>query len=632
MSNDKKKKALPPPSPPNEDQAAKEYPGLFIDQALYSESALLCLYGWSPSPARSIARLTLMAPGVRLELAERLHRLPRPDLLNAFPALQGDDFGLFAALAVTPRQLHGACLRLETCYGETTTVELKLRAVEWVESVRLMRSLGTPVLSNLSALIESLRIQEGSAEAVQRLTRLATEWMETHHAALPLIIVEPAKYGFFAVDRAWALGKGSLLMMGWRFDPYRLGMRIHLHTPSGQSLDLTNQLFPLPRPDVAEAYRDQFLDIPEETGWISHARLPTAPGEVRLLELRPAQGPSCWVRVPDTRNALTGSALVREILHWIPQPQRMRRRLHALFDDHLGPAFNAIAPTAPPGVERIESITFGLPVAAPRVSVLVPLYGRYDFLRHQLAHFADDPDFQAVDLLYLVDDPKIWVDTLDLATTVQPLFGIPFRVVHAGANLGYAAINNLGVRLARADRLLLLNSDVIPFHPGWLGTLLEALERLPNAGAVAPLLLFPEGAVQHAGMTVGEHPIFPGFLFNRHPGKGQPWSGSDTSLERAMLTAACLLLRTADYRACGGMDEGYRVGDFEDSDLCLALRQRGLRLYLAPETTLCHLERQSQQLTDLGDLRMLLTLYNAWRFGDKIRAGQLPDPRRIMEG
>lgn len=340
---------------------------------------------------------------------------------------------------------------------------------------------------------------------------------------------------------------------------------------------------------------------------------------------------SRWLRLPDTRNPLSGSALVREILSWVPQPRRIGRRLYTLFDGHLGPALNTIAPSRIPRAEHIESIDFGNPPHQSRVSILVPLHGRYDFLRHQLAQFADDPDFQTVDLLYLVDDPSILADTLELAATVQPLFGIPFRVVHAGVNLGYAAINNLGARLARADALLLLNSDVIPLHPGWLGTLLDNLEQLPEAGAVAPLLLFPEGAVQHAGMVAGEHPAFPGFLFNLHPGKGQPWTGSDAPSVQAMLTAACLLLRTADYRACGGFDERYRVGDFEDSDLCLTLRQRGKRLYLVPAAKLCHLERQSQQLAELGGLRMLLTLYNAWRFGDKICTGQLPDPRLARE-
>ncbi|WP_201092274.1 glycosyltransferase [Thiocystis minor] len=611
-------------------QAVDGMPGLCIDHALYTESALLCLYGWSASPAHSIRRLFLLAPETQIELTERIHRLPRPDLTEIFPELRDGEYGFFGLLALAPKQLSGARLHLEMQDGHRTTLFLKPKVVEWTEFAVFMRSLWCHAMSDLPTLLGHCRTLKKS-RLTKRLTHLATSLVETHHADLPLSVSAPAEHGMIALDRAWALGAGGCLLTGWRFDPYGTKPRIFFHSPAGQSLEITDCLFPVPRPDVADVHRDHFPEMTEDTGFLCRVPFPTNPGDTRLIELRRAPGQSRWLRLPDTRVARSDTSLINDILSWVPQPQRMRRRLYALFNDHLGPTLDAIEPRSPPATEDIATHAFGVPPEAPRVSILVPLYGRYDFLRHQLAQFADDPDFQAVDLLYLVDDPRILTETLELASAVQPLFGVSFRVAHAGANLGYAAINNLGARFARADTLLLLNSDILPLHPGWLATLLDALEHLPEAGAVAPLLLFPEGAVQHAGMVAGEHPAFPGFLFNLHPGKGQAWNGPETPSEQIMLSAACLLLRTADYLACGGLDEGYRVGDFEDSDLCLVLRQRGRRLYLAPAAKLCHLERQSQQLAEQGDRRMLLTLYNAWRFGDKIRAGRFPDPRLAME-
>lgn len=606
-------------------------PTLCLDQVLQTESALLCLYGWSPHPETSIRRLVLMTAEERIDLTRRIHRIPRPDLAATFPELVNASFGLFLMLVMPPKSRQDASLFLETTHGETAVLALSPRAVAWTDCEFLMRSLWPQTLGDLPILLEQ-SLALGQTRLAERLVRLRTSLIATYHGTLPLSTHEVMSHGFFAIDRAWALGAGGLLLMGWRFDSHGRCSAIHLHSPGGPSVDITDRLFAVPRPDVAEAYRSRFPEIPGDTGFVCWVPLPTEPGEIRLVGLRRTSRVTQWLRLPDTRHAPSGLALVHEIFNHVPHPRRMRRRLHALFDAHLGPAISAIAPRPPPKPEQIEIIVFGTPPAAPRVSILVPLYGRYDFLRHQLAQFADDPDFQDVDLLYLVDDPHILNDTLELATVIAPLFGLPFRIAHAGANLGYAAINNLGARLARAETLLLLNSDVIPLHPGWLGTLLNTLAQLPEAGAVAPLLFFPEGAVQHAGMVAGEHPMFPGFRFNLHPGKWQPWIGTETPSEHVMLSAACLLLRTTDYLTCGGLDEGYRVGDFEDGDLCLELRQRGKRLYLAPASKLCHLERQSQRLADLGDWRMLLTLYNAWRFGDKIRTGQLPDPRRALEG
>lgn len=601
-------------------------PTMFIDKALQVESALFCFYGWSPHGEASISRLWLFTTVERIDLTSRIHRLQRTDLAAIFPNLGDALHGFFFLLVQPPEAMRDASLLLETVHGETASLPLLTHSASWTEGESLLRSLWSQTFDDLPVLLEQSRALR-LTRLTERLIRLQARLMTSYHGTLSVNTHEVMSHGFFALDRAWALGAGGLLLMGWRFDPCHRVQTIHLHALCGLSVNITDRLFAVPRPDVVEAYRSRFPEIPPDTGFICLIPLPTAPGDMRFIQLRRASGGSRWLRLPDTRQALSGLALVHDIFNHVFNPGRMRHRLHALFDQHLGPAITAIAAAPPPPPERIETVVFGTPPSAPKVSVLVPLYGRYDFLRHQLAQFADDPDFQTVDLLYLVDDPRILNDTLELAAAVgYPLFGLPFRVVHAGANLGYAAINNLGARLARAETLLLLNSDVIPLHPGWLGILLAALERLPEAGAVAPLLLFPEGGIQHAGMVVRERPRFPGFLFNQHPGKGHLWNGPDTPLEQAMLSAACLLLRTADYLDGGGLDEGYRVGDYEDSDLCLRLRQRGQRLYLEPGAKLCHLERQSQGLAEWGERRLLLSLYNAWRFGEKIRSGQLPAP------
>ena len=99
----------------------------------------------------------------------------------------------------------------------------------------------------------------------------------------------------------------------------------------------------------------------------------------------------------------------------------------------------------------------------------------------------------------------------------------------------------------------------------------------------------------------------------------------DTSgLRRAVaITAACMVLRTAQARSLGGFDEAYAIGDFEDSDLCLKLRQLGLGCAVDMDTALYHLERQSQA-GSAQVWRMNLTLFNAWvherRWGNLIAA------------
>ena len=155
----------------------------------------------------------------------------------------------------------------------------------------------------------------------------------------------------------------------------------------------------------------------------------------------------------------------------------------------------------------------------------------------------------------------------------------------------------------------------------------NALNSLPQAGAVAPLLQFGDGTIQHAGMSPREDPLLPGFLLNTHRGMGMRWNPLENMpSEQPMLTAACLMIKTSEYLSIGGLDEGYALGDFEDSDLCLLLRKKGLKTYLVPEAKIWHLERQSQTLEDLASVRQMVTLFNGWRYLNKIKTGLLPAP------
>jgi GT2 family glycosyltransferase len=67
------------------------------------------------------------------------------------------------------------------------------------------------------------------------------------------------------------------------------------------------------------------------------------------------------------------------------------------------------------------------------------------------------------------------------------------------------------------------------------------------------------------------------------------------------------------YDEVGGLDEGYIIGDVEDSDFCLKLRARGSGSYYAPSVELYHLELRAQNLEGSTDWRASLNLHNAWR-------------------
>ncbi|MCF7971124.1 MAG: glycosyltransferase family 2 protein [Methylococcaceae bacterium] len=433
--------------------------------------------------------------------------------------------------------------------------------------------------------------------------------------------------GVFAIDHAVTIGSEGLLLYGWCYFIETKVNAIYLYDGGRQTIDITDMLFKLSRQDLIAPLQKRYPNINEFSGFISFIAVKVKPSQNWLIEIEMVNGESKWLKVPIVEHQKEGVALIKDLLTWISGAGRMRPLLYDLFDQHLGPAIDLISKNRPQPQIDIQQRSFGTPPTSPQVSIIVPIYGRYDFIRYQLAHFADDSEFKAnIDLIYVIDDPSIIVEATELAAVYAPVFNIPFRIVWYGRNLGFAGANNIGASVACAETLVLLNSDVLPEHSGWVSGLKEALENLPQAGMVGPLLRFADNTVQHAGMIAKQDERLPGFLLNTHPGKGQPWLRDNQAQEFNMLTAACVMLRKRDYLGVNGLDEGYIIGDFEDSDLCLALRKLGKKLWLVPEVKLWHLERQSQNLDNISSYRHLLTLYNGWRFKRKIQQGHIASP------
>lgn len=287
-------------------------------------------------------------------------------------------------------------------------------------------------------------------------------------------------------------------------------------------------------------------------------------------------------------------------------------RLRELLDYPFGPAVQALAT---PRVERAPRWQqYGPEVQAPKVSLIVPLYGRADFLRHQLAHFMHDAEFARVDLIYAIDDPRLVEVVNAEAAALAFLCGASFRTVHAGCNLGYAGANNLAATGAHAPLMLLLNSDVMPQTPGWIGRMADRFATDDSLGIAGARLVFEDGSIQHAGMRSEPYAAWGGIALNLHPGKALMRAPTRASETVEAVTGACLMLRTAFYRELGGLDEGFLIGDFEDSELCARVRARGLRIELCNTAQLVHLERQSiAGDPERAAMQARFTIYNAWR-------------------
>ena len=154
----------------------------------------------------------------------------------------------------------------------------------------------------------------------------------------------------------------------------------------------------------------------------------------------------------------------------------------------------------------------------------------------------------------------------------------------------FSSMNNGGAREAKGELLLFLNDDVEPLNAGWLGRMVAWLER-PEIGVVGAKLLFPNGAIQHAGIATW---VMDGA---GHPGRNMTsseyWPWLNCTREVTAVTGACLLVRKRDFDTSGGFDPQFPV-NFNDVDLCLRLRDRGLSVIVDTGTVLQHDESRTR--------------------------------------
>ena len=162
------------------------------------------------------------------------------------------------------------------------------------------------------------------------------------------------------------------------------------------------------------------------------------------------------------------------------------------------------------------------------------------------------------------------------------------RVIHDPSPFNWAALNNRAAREAKGDYLLFLNDDVEALRPGWLDALLEHAQR-PGVGAVGARLLYPSGAIQHAGVVLGLGGVA-GHLFTSSPAD-QPvyFDLAGVVREVSAVTGACMLVSRLVFEEAGGFDETLAVA-FNDVDFCIRLLQLGRRNIFTAHATLMHRE------------------------------------------
>lgn len=190
------------------------------------------------------------------------------------------------------------------------------------------------------------------------------------------------------------------------------------------------------------------------------------------------------------------------------------------------------------------------------------------------------------------------------------------RTIVLDDNYGFAGGYNKALQQVEAEYYLLLNSD-IEVTDGWLEPMLEYMDAHSEVAACQPKLIDYKDSekFEYAGAAGGYMDRW-GYMYCRgrvfdtvEKDNGQ----YDSVASLFWATGACLLVRSADYWAVGGLDDKFFAHQ-EEIDLCWRLRSRNRGIVAVPQSKVLHvggatLNSSNPYKTFLNFRNNLLLLY-----------------------
>ncbi len=226
----------------------------------------------------------------------------------------------------------------------------------------------------------------------------------------------------------------------------------------------------------------------------------------------------------------------------------------------------------------------------PLVSIIIPTRDRAALLARCVRGVLHRTDYAPIELLIVDNDSR---DRRSARLLTRLATDPRVRILPHPGPFNWSAMNNAAVRHAHGDIIVFLNNDIDVINPTWLREMV-ALAQQPGIGIVGARLLYPDGTLQHAGITIGPGAVSAHLC--RGVARDDPGHGGMLRHTRtvAAVTGACMALRRAVFDGVGGLEPEHLAVTNNDLDLCLRVRARGWRVVCTPRAELYHREAASR--------------------------------------
>ncbi|HBC2865090.1 TPA: glycosyltransferase family 2 protein [Enterococcus faecalis] len=231
------------------------------------------------------------------------------------------------------------------------------------------------------------------------------------------------------------------------------------------------------------------------------------------------------------------------------------------------------------------------------VSIIIPTKNGYKDVQRCVSSIIEKTTYQNYEIIMADNgstDPKMH----ELYAEFEQQLPGRFFVESIDIPFNFSTINNRAAKKAHGEYLLFLNNDTEVITENWL-TLMVSFAQQERIGCVGAKLLYPNNTVQHAGVILGLGGVAGHGHYGYPHGDLGYFGRLAINVNYSAVTAACLLMKKADFDAVGGFEEAYTVA-FNDVDLCLKVQALGRDNVWLHEAELYHFESQTRGYDDKG--------------------------------